>query len=411
METLQVRVYNVLFGDAILISIPDQNPNGEIETRHVLIDVGNVLSKTKGGLDDVFKPVIKNILEVLDGQPLDLYIMTHEHLDHVQGLPYGEEKIYLGSDDELRQKLQTRHAWLTASAREGYYEDHPDAKKRKLELMRIYAEIDSYIRVRSASREPILEAIKALWMNNNPRKTADCVKYLRSIGENTSYVYRGFDSLNQSPFHEAKIEIWAPEENTAEYYGRFRPAFRALGVTRLSEGGRGKQSVIEPIPPQGVDAGAFYNLVNSRKEIFESLLAIDKAANNTSVVFSLEWRGYRLLFTGDAEERSWKTMDKYGVLKPVHFLKVSHHGSHNGTPEPELLDKILPLERPDEKPRYAIVATWKGTYQNVPDEETLSLICDRCDKLYYAQKENGEMRNLGDYVDIKFEAEGQEVPS
>lgn len=404
MDTLRVRVYNVLFGDAILISIPDRNSNGEIETRHVLIDVGNVLSKTRGGTDDVFKPVIKNILEVLDGQPLDLYVMTHEHLDHVQGLPYGEEKLYLGSDDELRQKLQTRYAWLTASAREGYYEDHPDAKKRKLEFTRIYAEIDSYIRARLASREPILGVIEALWMNNNPRKTTDCVEYLSSISKNTSYVYRGFDSLTQNPFHETKIEIWAPEENTAEYYGRFKPAFKALGVTRLSESGKSKPSVIEPIPPQGVDAGAFYNLVNSRKEIFESLLAIDKAANNTSVVFCLKWRGYRLLFTGDAEERSWRTMNREGVLKPVHFLKVSHHGSHNGTPELELLDKILPLEAPDERPRYAIVSTWKGTYHNVPDEDTLSLIRARCDNLYYAQKENGEMRNVGDYVEIKFEA-------
>src|SRR3712207_7480481 len=35
-----------------------------------------------------------------------------------------------------------------------------------------------------------------------------------------------------------------------------------------------------------------------------------------------------------------------GVLEPVHFLKVAHHGSHNGTPDGEILDAILPPRRP-----------------------------------------------------------------
>jgi hypothetical protein len=54
-----------------------------------------------------------------------------------------------------------------------------------------------------------------------------------------------------------------------------------------------------------VDAGAFYDLVESRRRGFEdNLLAIDAANNNTSVVLLLEWRGWRLLFPGDAEVRS-----------------------------------------------------------------------------------------------------------
>jgi len=403
-DTLRVRAYNVLFGDAILISVPDRNSSNNVETRHILIDVGNVLFSTKGGADHVFKPVMKNILEVLDGQPLDLYVMTHEHLDHIQGLPYAEENFYLNDENELRQNLQTRYAWLTASAEEGYYEKHPDAKERHLEFSYIYDEIDRYIRAQLASREPISGAIEALWANNNPRKTKDCVKYLSTLCDNTSYIYRGFDLQNKHPFHETKIECWAPEENTADYYGRFRPAVKALGVTSVPKNSKKKPTIVELIPPQGVDAGAFYNLVNIRKGIIENLLAIDKAANNTSVVFYLEWRGYRLLFTGDAEERSWRTMDRERMLKPVHFLKVSHHGSYNGTPEPELLDKILPHEGNDSKPRYALVSTWKDTYYNVPDDETLNMIRDRCDKLYEVHKENGNMRNPGDYVDIEFKA-------
>ena len=40
----------------------------------------------------------------------------------------------------------------------------------------------------------------------------------------------------------------------------------------------------------------------------DSMLFIDRAANNTSVVFAVEWRGWQLLFPGDAELASWATM-------------------------------------------------------------------------------------------------------
>jgi beta-lactamase superfamily II metal-dependent hydrolase len=404
MDTLRIRAYNVLFGDAILISVPDRDPEGNVETRHILIDVGNVLYKKRGGADTLFKKVLKDILEVLDGKPLDLYIMTHEHLDHVQGLLYAEKNCYPDDENDLRQRLQTRRAWLTGSAEEGYYEKHEDAKELNLQFRAVFNRIDRYLRARMASGQPVLGAIEALWVNNDTTKTKHCVEYLRNLAENTSYVHREFEVQGQNPFHEIKIEIWAPEENTADYYGRFQPAINALGVTEESKGGKGKPALVELIPPQGVDAGAFYNLVNSRKNIFDNLLAIDKASNNTSIVFCLEWRGYRLLFTGDAEERSWKTMDREKVLKPVHFLKVSHHGSCNGTPDPELLDKVLPPDSPDDKPRYALVSTWIEPYETVPDEETLDLIRDRCDKLYELHKENGEMRSPGEHIDIKFEA-------
>ena len=48
----------------------------------------------------------------------------------------------------------------------------------------------------------------------------------------------------------------------------------------------------DPKPPAGVDAGAFYRLVESRRDgLVDNLLAIDKAKNNSGIVFCLEWRG------------------------------------------------------------------------------------------------------------------------
>jgi hypothetical protein len=142
-----------------------------------------------------------------------------------------------------------------------------------------------------------------------------------------------------------------------------------------------------------VDIGAFLRLLEARRGgIADNLLAIDKAANNTSVVFALEWRGWRLLFAGDAEIRSWKTMARENVLKPVHFLKVSHHGSHNGTPADEIFDAILPQAPPDNRDRSAAISTWTETYPGIPHKPTndrlsarasLQSTLDDTDQLFY----------------------------
>jgi len=127
---------------------------------------------------------------------------------------------------------------------------------------------------------------------------------------------------------------------------------------------RGRKFIHEyPKPPAGVDAGAFFNLVEKRSSGYmDNILAIDKAANNTSVVFCLEWRGWKLLFAGDAELRSWKTMEKEGVLKAVHFFKVSHHGSHTGLPPDKILDTILPKKPEDDRKRIAVGPAWPVTF-------------------------------------------------
>jgi hypothetical protein len=57
---------------------------------------------------------------------------------------------------------------------------------------------------------------------------------------------------------------------------------------------------------------------------------------------------------------------------------VSHHGSHNGTPEDEVFDAILPKPAPDTKKRTAAVSTWVETYPGIPHEETNDRLKTRC---------------------------------
>ena len=93
--------------------------------------------------------------------------------------------------------------------------------------------------------------------------------------------------------------------------------------------------------------------------MFDNLLAIDQAANNSSVT-TIEWRGYRLLFPGDAEHRSWKEMDKRSLLEADPLLEGR---------SPRQLERDAPATSsrrsstapPDGKQRYAGVSTCEGT--------------------------------------------------
>lgn len=372
MDELRIRFYDVLFGDAILITVPDKDGK-KTTKRRILIDVGNVLSRSKEGAiigdDEVFKPVIEDVMKELDGDPLDLYIMTHEHLDHVQGLFYCSAKESLD--------LKVNYAWLTASAEEGYYDTFTEAKKEKDKFALMFNSIENYFQLSAAGKT---DKIKALLANNNPRSTEQCIDYLRKLAKKaTSYVHRG--SKPKHPFKEVKFEILAPEQDTSEYYGRFQAINLGISETVADGQAAGLVEITQLVPPSGVDAGAFFDLVESRRNgSLDNLLTIDKAANNTSVVFSMEWRGYRLLFCGDAEQRSWKTILKNAPekLKPTHLLKVSHHGSSNGMPVAGVLEKLFPDPAPDKKERFAAISTCLGAYNGVPHDDTMNELAKYC---------------------------------
>jgi beta-lactamase superfamily II metal-dependent hydrolase len=65
----------------------------------------------------------------------------------------------------------------------------------------------------------------------------------------------------------------------------------------------------------------------------ETLAAVDKTRNNTSVVTKWTYNGaITLLLAGDAELMSWSIMRDNGVDLTTDLLKVGHHGSINASP-------------------------------------------------------------------------------
>ncbi|HYO42322.1 MAG TPA: hypothetical protein VES19_03920, partial [Candidatus Limnocylindrales bacterium] len=261
MPDLVVRLYNVRFGDAVLVSIPDEE-NGTPVERHILFDFGNALSR-QGGVDAVLVPVVDDLVTRLGGKPLDLYVMTHEHLDHVQGLFYAAEAH--------GKVVGAKQAWLTGSAAPGYYETHPDARRKRIAALVAYRLTAARLPA-SALASPYLSMLLA---TNDTRSTRRCIDYLReklTPAGGVRYVDRTTDLSALQPASSATVRLLAPEEDTSDYYRSF---------TALADGLQlGDDDVVddldlgldadpvaaapEPIPPRGVDAGAFYTLLDVR---------------------------------------------------------------------------------------------------------------------------------------------------
>lgn len=386
---IEIRAYRVGFGDCILLRLPDgQN------IRHVLIDFGR--SPNDAVSLERFPAIALDITKRCDGH-LDLIVMTHEHLDHIEGF-YRERAIF--------DQMEVDQVWMSLPSHPNYYRDYTNARPQKA-LRESVARFAATAGRRGMVLHP---AFQSLLENNLANK--DRIDYLRKLGRKpVAYLARGKKGAEATKWSkQIAIHVLAPEEDTSVYYSR-GAGDRARGAAVAAD--CGVSPVIEkrsdfrwdfPSIPRaaaddlpGFSTSDFERLRRAiREEGVTAARFIDRAQNNTSLCLLFEVQGKRLLLPGDAELESWAFMRKYcgQLLKPVDFLKVAHHGSHNGTPE-DFLDSLLPVKRA--KQAQVLVSTKKniyGTANPVPDEALLAELSRRCSKLVNTDGV------LGTYVDL-----------
>ena len=111
-----------------------------------------------------------------------------------------------------------KQAWLTGSAAPGYYATHPQARKQKIAALMAYQVTLARLGA-AADRSPFVDALLA---NNDSASTKKCIDFLRDeLTDDVRYVDRTTDLSGLQPSTTARFSLWAPEEDTADYYGRF----------------------------------------------------------------------------------------------------------------------------------------------------------------------------------------------
>ena len=366
-----VTAYVVGFGDCILLSIPDTPRD-----RHILVDFG----RAPNDADSLMRfPAIADDIQHRTGGHLDLLIATHEHLDHIEGF-YRQRSVF--------DAMQVDRVWMSLPSDPDYYSDFPKAKLQK----RLQGELPGLLKRAKMGAVRLHPGFQALVENNLSNK--DRVDYLRNLGKSApKYLARG-KPLAQ-PFPGIKFTVFGPEPDVSAYYtvdsraNAFAKTVAGVGAKDKPDEGfdwtfpKVKRASNDDIG--GISASDYARLRRRIQEDgVQSARFIDKAGNNTSLCLLIEAAGKRLLLPGDAELESWEIMErKCGskLLQPVDFLKVSHHGSHNGTPL-HLLDHLLPVKRKSQA--QVLVSTKRNVYGDknpVPDTTLMDDLRRRCRKL------------------------------
>lgn len=134
--------------------------------------------------------------------------------------------------------------------------------------------------------------------------------------------------------------------------------------------GNGAAYVIPSAGDIYVLGGAVIKILSPEKELRRMY-----DSNDRSLVFLLEYKGKKLLFTGDASDSIERELvDRYGnELKNIDVLKVGHHGAYRSSSY-----YFLRTIQPD----YSVISVGQWNKYGHPSESTLSRLVQSGSKVY-----------------------------
>jgi len=407
LSNLRVKVYDVEFGDCVLVQFPDRD-----RIYSILVDCG-----TWSAFDPIVKDVLAEIENDLpidgDKRRLDLLVATHPHLDHIKGFDYNYLKnvkiynIWLSCFLDLDHKQSKANALAIQELAESA------ARSIDLRCVDKNSQLEMYLQNRISKSGAIVmlrdtlpqkNGIKPLYMC---RDLADST--LNLIDDEKKQKYKLSFSNKTTCFKDFKepdtsIRILSPEYNIDKYYlgdidARIGNLSALYTLDKDNEVKINNEEVMYRLPePDNISKRDFRILCDSLHYSALSFMQLDDhLTNDTSIVFLLEWRRKRLLFTGDAEfhrgeieeeasNASWdvivEKLKNEDYFRDLDFLKVSHHGSINGTPfideegvTQTVLNRIIPKDR---GAKIVVSTKPKVKGRNVPNSNLMIELGGRC---------------------------------
>lgn len=312
MGVARVRMYNVGFGDCFLLTLPND--------RRMLIDCGtHPIAPARPSLATIVPRVIADATD--DGRRrIDVIVATHRHADHIAGFAHdawdgvdvGETWMPWTEDPDDRDATDIR------------------AKQEGL-ATRLAVSTNDAVLALAANAQPQSHALRRLVRGFRSVERRRFVAAGEHIPGSRSALGDGVDVLILGPSRDVDVvrDMTPPPDQryAAERLARdaVRPPFGE------------KWFVCDP-PRAGILSGPDIATLRSVRDEDDVAAAVrlDAAINGTSIVFALSVGDAVLLFPGDAQWGSWKhalaNPTAHDLLQRASFYKVSHHGSHNGTP-------------------------------------------------------------------------------
>jgi hypothetical protein len=385
---LEIRAYNVGFGDCFLLSF--QYADG---AKHVLIDFGSKPGP-EGAPKNHMVAVAKAIAKQCAGR-LDAVVATHRHADHISGFTHTKRG---DSGDIIRQcatnaviiQPWTEHPRVATNAKREFgkgavaFAGQMDAMHSVAEtIVRLSAvmdndEIDADTvdpaalaasggpktrgtrpkREEELAKETFRQRIRYMGEDNVKNKPAVDNLMTMSKPAKRRYVYFGSDAGLETVLPGVKVRVLGPptaeqwpavqtqkKRDPDEYWHLQQQFWQKMSSDAASPTGNGGRLFARRYIAAKEPAESEWFVRRLRgvhaKNLLHSLVMIDKAMNNTSVILLFEVGNRKLLFPGDAQIENWEYCLKHArnrkairkLLAGVDVYKVGHHGSLNATPK------------------------------------------------------------------------------
>ena len=333
-DHVTVRMYNVGFGDAFLLLLPDKD-----RQRRVLVDCGShSASPRPRPLADTVEQIVADVTDD-DGVPrIDVVVGTHRHQDHVSGftqhhwsdVEVGEVWMPWTEDPQDPVARQIREKQSSAARHLCLALERLGADGRSIDLAR-----------NSLTNEKAMRTLHSGFARAPRRRFLPAEDQIRSVDT---------DALGD----RVRVHVLGPSRDSEVIRDMDPPAgesyLRLLGAAEDdSSAGRPPFPSGWGLKPEDIEFAVGLSHLKLTKrdrdrvnklasvDAFALAVALEKAVNGTSLVLMFEVGDAYLLFPGDAQWGTWRRMlesaDARELLDRTTFLKVGHHGSHNGTPK------------------------------------------------------------------------------
>jgi beta-lactamase superfamily II metal-dependent hydrolase len=347
-DHVTVRMYNVGFGDAFLVVFPDRE-----RQRRVLIDCG---SHSAGPgprpMAEMVEQIVTDVTDH-DGVPrIDVVIGTHRHQDHVSGFTNGRwadvevEEVWMPWTEDPRDPEARSIRERQSSA----------ARHLCLALGRLGAEAGALDLARnSLTNERAMRTLHAGFAGRPRRRFLPARDQPRT--------------LESAALGRVRVHLLGPSRDPEVIRDMEPPAgeayLRLLGAAEYDEA-----AARPPFPggwdvsPDEIEATPELSHLTLKPrdldllsklaaaDTFALAVALEKAVNGTSLVLMFELGEGYLLFPGDAQWGTWHGLlhdvETRPLLERTTFLKVGHHGSHNGTPK-DFVEALQARQRDDDR--------------------------------------------------------------
>ena len=394
--TIEVRMYNVGFGDAFRVTVHDGQ-----DTWRVLVDCGVHSQGQARSISESVKNIIADLADDCGDAPphLDVVVATHHHQDHISGFAEDDwsgvhvDQVwvpFVEDPDDPEGKAVRRAQSLTAQKLDALISARQNLAASDTKAGVMLAAAQAFA-VNSSGNEKATNRLlsrNGVQFANQPEvrflpdrdavantiNTEKCGVTAHILGPpRDPAMLKKMNPPASAGWLTLNLDDDEPADSSKGVYPLFNRTYFIADEAQVPTELAKAQSKLR-LSALSNDAG-----------LLAAASILERSVNNTSVFFVLDVHGVRLLFPGDAQEGAWEHVrndpDALALIENVHFYKVGHHGSHNATPKVFVEnDWAVPG---DAMVPWGLVERWKTT---IPKKELIDALSEKHHRVILPQK-------------------------